>query len=470
MSASARSASCRYHLACAAPDLAGFLPLGELLRGELLDRAQQPQSRCFLRPPLEHVLVEEPLEHVGVRIRDHLRCLDAASAGEHGQAIEDGPLFIRQQVIAPRDRGPERRLTRVDVSPASQQIEAGGQALEELFDREELQSWGGELQREGEPVEPVADRLHVGTRLDRDAAGRSPRHEELHRIVRIHGRHREFAFRSDLQPLPARHQQGRAGCLRQELGDIGRDLREEMLGVVEHDQGALPPETLRQRLDQRGLRLLRDLQGERDPEQHEITVGERRERHPRDAVREGVCRLGGTLEREARLPRATGTGQGEEGDVIAAEQRGDLFHLLIPADERRGRDGQVRSIEGPDRREVSLAKLVHALGSLQVLEAMIAQIDQREPVCVDLLHRVQRHEDLSPAPGGRDPGGSVDIGAHVPLRGSERGAGVDPDPDPDGPRLQGDGSVSGPFERAARRREREEEGIALRVDLHAAMT
>ena len=138
-------------------------------------------------------LSSERLEHVGIRTRDRLRRREAAPAGEHGQPIEDGPLLVRQQVVAPRDRGAKRCLARVRITPASQQIEPGGQPLEELFDREELQPWSGELECERKPVEPLAHGLHVGAGLDRDAAGRGPRHEELHRIVGVHGRHREFS-------------------------------------------------------------------------------------------------------------------------------------------------------------------------------------------------------------------------------------------------------------------------------------
>jgi hypothetical protein len=151
------------------------------------------------------------------------------------------------------------------------------------------------------------------------------------------------------------------------------------------------------------------------------------------------------------------------------EQCGDCGHLVIPADDRRRRHGKVRTVERPDRWEVALAELVDALRGLQVLEAMIAEIHQRESLGVDLLDRRKGHEDLSAAPGGRDPGGPVHIGAHAPLGRSKRGARVDPDTHPDGPGSQRTITVSGGFERTVRRAEREEEGVTLRVDLDAAM-
>ena len=368
-------------------DLDGILMRRQSLGGELLDRAEQPETRLVLGPTLQHVLVEEPLEHVGVRPRDGLRCRNAGAAGEDGQAIEDGPLVIRQQVVAPGDRRAQGGLTRVRITPALQQVQPRRQPLEELFDREELQPRGGELQREGKPVEPLAHGLHVGARPDRDAARRGSGDEELHRVVGIHRGNRELLFRRDLHPFPARDEEGRTGRLRKELRDVGRDPREEMLGVVEHDEVSLPAEPSRQRLREWGLRLLGDLQGERDPGEGEVTVRERRERHPPDPVGEGLGRFGGGLEGEARLPGPTGTGEGEERDVFLPERCGDRVHLVIAADERCGRHGEVRAVERPDRWEVSLAQLVDPLRGLQVLESMIAEIDQREPLGVDLLHR-----------------------------------------------------------------------------------
>ena len=101
---------------------------------------------------------------------------------------------------------------------------------------------------------------------------------------------------------------------------------------------------------------------------------------------------------------------------------------------------------------------------------MIAQIHQRESLGIDLLGRRQRHEDLSSAACRRDPGRPVDICADVPLGRPDRGARVDPDADPDGAGSQGTTAILGGLERAVRRREREEEGVALGVDLYAAVT
>ena len=229
----------------------------------------------------------------------------------------------------------------------------------------------------------------------------------------------------------------------------------------------LPPS---QRLDEGRLRLLGDLQGEGDPRQHQVTIGERCERHPRDPVRERLGGFGRALECEARLPGPTGTGQREQRHVLTAKEVGERDHLVIAADERCGRHGKVRAVERPDRWEVPLAELVDPFGGLQVLESMIAEIDQREPFRIDLLHRRERHQDLAAAPGGRDPGGAVDVGADVPFGRANRGARVDPDTDPDGSRPQGTISVPGSLERTAGRPEREEESVTLRVDLHPAVT
>ena len=432
----------------------------------------QPQSRLVLGPSLQHVLVEEgPWSDVGVACATASAAARPAAAGEHGQAIEDGPLFVRQEVVAPRDRGAQGRLARVRVTPALQEVEPRGQPLEELFDREELQAWGGELEREGQPVEPIA---HGLARRGRAGSRRRPR--------------RALATKSSIassasMAATANSRSGaicsRSRLVTRKVGPAAFERSSATSVAISGRRCSALSSTMRSRFPP-SRRANVSTSGVSDSsatskasailDEHEVTVRERRERHPPDAVREGLGGFGRGLEREARLPGATGAGQGEERGRPPGGAVGERIHLVVAADERCGRHGQVRAIERPDRWEVSLAQLVDTLGRLQVLESMIAEIHQREPFGVDLLHRRQRHEDLSAAPGGRDPGGAVDVGAHVPLGRSHRGARCGSRPGPGWVRLQGAIAVSGRLERTARRAEREEEGVTLRVDLDPAVT
>ena len=117
-----------------------------------------------------------------------------------------------------------------------------------------------------------------------------------------------------------------------------------MLEVVEQEQQLLSAE-------ERGQVVARaDRLG--DLGHDELGVGERRERHPEDAVRERPDELRGDLEREPRLPGAARAGHGDEPRPVR-EQRESLSELSLPPDERAPTIGQVRRVQRPQRREVA---------------------------------------------------------------------------------------------------------------------
>ena len=68
-----------------------------------------------------------------------------------------------------------------------------------------------------------------------------------------------------------------------------------------------------------------------------------------------------------------------------------------------------------------------------------------------------------------DPRRPVDVRAHVPLVGDERLAGMDPDSDTDGAVGERVLSLSSRGDRIGRARERDEERVALSVDLDPAV-
>ena len=98
---------------------------------------------------------------------------------------------------------------------------------------------------------------------------------------------------------------------------------------------------------------------------------------------------------------------------------------------------------------------------------MLAEID--ECVACDEGSRRRRDEHLPAVPASRDPGGAVDVVANVSLVGDERRAGMHahPQPDPVG------SSPARPSPRRPRAppapSESDEERVALRVDLDAAV-
>jgi hypothetical protein len=85
-----------------------------------------------------------------------------------------------------------------------------------------------------------------------------------------------------------------------------------------------------------------------DRRRDELGVLNRGERHEENAVAELIRQLGRDLEREPRLPASTRAGHGHKPRSVP-EQLTQLGQLLLPADERRRGDGQVRPVEALQR-------------------------------------------------------------------------------------------------------------------------
>ena len=105
--------------------------------------------------------------------------------------------------------------------------------------------------------------------------------------------------------------------------------------------------------------------------------------------------------------------------------------------------------------------------SVEVLESVKTEIGERRPV----EERRSRfgEDDLAAVRQGGDSGAAVDVDADVPL-GCQRGrARVQPHPNPDRSRLERTPALFGRSDRTRRGRERDEERVALRVDLDAVV-
>jgi len=67
---------------------------------------------------LDEALVDQRLQRVEVGFRNRLCRLDCAAAAEDGQAREEALLLVREQVVTPLDRRPERLLALLGVPAA----------------------------------------------------------------------------------------------------------------------------------------------------------------------------------------------------------------------------------------------------------------------------------------------------------------------------------------------------------------
>ena len=228
-----------------------------------------------------------------------------------------------------------------------------------------------------------------------------------------------------------------------------------MLEVVEDEQRALVGVV--------GLREAERLQGDR---QHEVRIGQGCERDEMHPVGELVQELRSDLQCETCLARAAGAGDRHQPD--APEQVLDLELLDHASDERMRRLGQVRSVEAPERRKRAAPELVDALRAGQVLQAVLAEIDDLVLVHEQVACRV-RQENLPAVAGGGDPSGAVHVHSDVALLRQQRLARVDAHPHADAVLLQKSLRAAGSGRRVARPAEGDEEGIALGVDLDAVM-
>ena len=232
-----------------------------------------------------------------------------------------------------------------------------------------------------------------------------------------------------------------------------------MLEVVEHEQERMIGNVLGQRpLGADGLFCRRE---------HEPRIVEWRKGHPKDALLEPVGGGSGGLQCEPRLADAARSSERHQARRVCGQQRGDLGQLMLAAQERRRRHGKIRPVEALQRRVLELAELVDPLRRGQILEAMLAEIVQA--LDADEAGRRGRDERLSAVTARRDPCGAVYVGADVPLGGKQRRAAVNSDANPDRPTGQASDRLGCRGDSAGGSGKRDEERVALRVDLDSAV-
>jgi hypothetical protein len=206
---------------------------------------------------------------------------------------------------------------------------------------------------------------------------------------------------------------------------VARAHAEHLLEVVEHEQDPFAAQPLLEDVGGGPARSLGESDGCGEPRRHEDRLAHRLERDEKDAVRKVVRGVRGDLERQARLARATGSGQGHQ--PVLAKQPGCLRELALAPDER----GQLRrqvvraGIDRAQRRELQPEALGHHLGQrlrlAQVLEPVAPQAAQRD--LGSEIRRCQRpnrvgDHDLAAVRRGRDPRRAIDVQPDEPGRGA----------------------------------------------------
>ena len=149
------------------------------------------------------------------------------------------------------------------------------------------------------------------------------------------------------------------------------------------------------------------------------------------------------------LPTPPGSRDGQQPDVIPAEEVDNAGNLILPPEKGGRLQGQVVRTRGecPDRgevgRQVGMEQLEDPLGSIEVAQRMLAEVAQagswRERVPGEIL-RGQREEHLAAMARGQQAGEAVQPGSEIVpvLRGGGGGMQRHADPqrsDALGPRL-----------------------------------
>ena len=243
------------------------------------------------------------------------------------------------------------------------------------------------------------------------------------------------------------------------LGDDRCDSL-QMLEVVEHEQH--PP-----RGEPAGDVVVGsqpDRFGDGGPHRPRLTQGGKpgEERPVQEIVRE----LRRRLQRQPRLPRPAGPGERQQSHP-AGHETADLCQLPLAAEQRPRRDRQVRPSQRPERRELPASKLVDTLSRQEILEPVLTEVAQ---LTVDERCRLLRHQYLPAMAGRRDTGSTMNVDAYVALLREERRPRVQTDADTYRARHQCLGQLGGGSESGGRCCEREEERVALRIDLDSMVT
>ena len=334
---------------------------------------------------------------------------------------------------------------------AREEREALIQLAANLRGGEHLCAHGGELHRERQTVEPADDRGDVIVRLERRHQLACACGEQRDRVVDPHRLDGILVLGVEVEPFAARGQH-----VSVEGGDDRSCLGQELLEVVEQEQH---PAAAQERTEV----LLRP---DRRPDRrlHERRIRQRGQGDEPHAVGEVVDDVRRSLQGQARLPGSTGPS--ERDQPMGAYELRHLRQLALTTDQRHRLHGQVRLVQALQRRELTLAELEDPLRRGQVLEPVLAEVTQT--VLARKVARRLRHQHLPTVTRSRDPRRSMDVDADIAVLRQQRLARVDTHPHPDRAvqRLAG---FPRSRERVRRTRERDEEGVALRVDLDAVV-
>ena len=297
--------------------------------------------------------------------RDRLGGLERAAAGEHREAREQPLLVGRQQVVAPVDRLRASVCWRGSASRPPRRGRAAAPSRSRIW-------LGRERAARAAASSTASGRLSSARRaraivvVGREAR---PLAESSTRLASASGRHRDSTSprtRSSSRLVTSTWRFGHAATSAASSGAAVDDLLE----VVEHEQQlrrspmCAASAVLARRASARSSR-------------RRARVAQRCEPDPEDAGRELGDELGRRLDREPRLAGAARPGQRDEASAVARSAPRSAATLAVPPDERARRARQVRVRDRLQRRERSAPSWKSAHRRVEVLEPVLAEVDER---------------------------------------------------------------------------------------------
>lgn len=354
-------------------------------------------------------------------------------------------------------------MARIGVAAAAQQVQPGAQTVEQRLRGQQLRAGSGQLEYQREAVEPLAKPVDRGGVRDVAAHPLRRCQKQADGLVRSEWRQVELRLGPDPKRLSAGQEQPQ---LRRSLDDRRnrpRGLEEKLLEVVEQDVRPLSAHP--------GGDRTRDLPPRsRSPRRARAGGGPDREG---SRVARTPCRrrlLGeqtGQLDREPRLARASGADDREHARIEREHEGDGLEQLPLAAEDGVAGVGSntvpgVRS--GGCVSSPSWWRRVAPSKSLSRCAPRSTRLAPSSSAAVAAESRT-----WPPVCERGDTRAAMDVGADVPLPGRRGRARVQTHPHSDRPTGQRPLSGKSGGGRAGHRRERDEERVALRVDLDAAV-
>ena len=201
-----------------------------------------------------------------------------------------------------------------------------------------------ELDCKRQPVDRRADRRNALVPFEIGDNGPCPCHEEKLAVGRSHRWHREHALRAEPESLAARCEDYDLWVAPDQLSHEVGDSVHEVLTIVDDQENVLACERGDDRISDRDTGLFAHVERLSEGRVHKGAVSERRQRYPKDAVREPIRDFGRSLQRQPCLPSTARASEREDAGVLTSDQPDDARELLVAADERCRRYRESRPV------------------------------------------------------------------------------------------------------------------------------